>query len=263
MKFRTLALLCALALPVGACGTASEFIANLSFVKSDRARTPLPQDFMVASAHPHATAAGLEVLRKGGSAVDAAIAVQLVLTLVEPESSGIGGGAFMLTFDPATGDIEALDGRETAPASVTPALHLDENGKPLKFFDKVLGGKSVGVPGVVAMLEMAHDDHGKLPWEDLFPYAIDLADDGFEMSPKLHEWLIRLPSINEMPDMRAYFTDNGVPHGVGTIIKNPEYAATLRKIASGKSDAFYKATLPRRLSSRPGRPETPGDHYSG
>lgn len=248
MKMRSqragfLVLLCALALPIGACDTAREFVGNLSLTKSDPARGRLPQDFMVASAHPHATAAGLEVLRKGGSAVDAAIAVQLVLTLVEPESSGIGGGAFMLTFDPATGDIEALDGRETAPASVTPTLHLDETGKPLKFFDKVLGGKSVGIPGVVAMLEMAHNDHGKLPWEELVTYAINLADDGFEMSPKLHEWLIRLPSINEMPDMRAYFTDNGVPHGIGATIKNPEYAATLRKIAAGKSTAFYKGDI--------------------
>lgn len=264
MKLRTLALLCALALPLAACDsardTARDFIGALSFAKGDRTQDRLPQNFMVAAAHPHATAAGLEILRKGGSAVDAAIAVQLVLTLVEPESSGIGGGAFMLTFDPATGAIEALDGRETAPASATPALHLDDTGKPLKFFDKVLGGKSVGIPGVVAMLEMAHDEHGKLPWAELFPYAIELADNGFEMSPKLHEWLIRLPSINEMPDMRAYFTHHGVPYTVGTTIKNPDYAATLRKIAAGKSDAFYRGDIAgaiiKAVAEAPRRPAT-------
>lgn len=259
MKNTSLAFLTGFALLLVSCDTASEFGSNFtahwSAPKSD-----LPQKFMVASAHPHATAAGLEVLRKGGSAVDASIAVQMVLTLVEPESSGIGGGAFMLTYDPATGAMQALDGRETAPASATPTLHIGDDGKPLQFFDKVLGGKSVGIPGVVAMLEMAHDEHGKLPWADLFEYAINLAETGFEVSPKLNRWLTRLPTVMQMPDMKAYFTTDGVPFEIGQTITNPKYAETLRKIAAGKSAAFYQGDIAEQIikavAQSPKRPAT-------
>lgn len=263
MKHRTLTILTVLpvlAVLTAGCDTASQLLGRLSSPITGAQTSDLPTHYMVASAHPHATAAGLEVLRKGGSAVDASIAVQMVLSLVEPESSGIGGGAFMLTFDPASGDIEAFDGRETAPASVTPALHLDDTGKPLPFFDRVLGGKSVGIPGVIAMLEMAHDEHGKLPWPDLFHYAIDLAESGFEMSPKLNGTLTRLSTIDKMPDMRAYFTNDGIPYEVGTLIRNPAYANTLRQIAAGKSAAFYQGEIARviirAVADAPVRPAT-------
>lgn len=206
------------------------------------AQEPGPQQ-MVATAHPRATRVGLDVLARGGTAIDAAIAVQMVLNVVEPQSSGIGGGAFLVYFDPATQTIETFDGREKAPTSLTPDIFLDAEGKPKPFFDRLLGGKSVGVPGVVAMLEMAHREHGGLPWAELFDAAIDLAENGFEVSPKLHRVLTSLPSAAKMPDTRAYFTDDGVPYGVGAIIKNPELAETFRKIASGGAAAFYQGEI--------------------
>ena len=139
--------------------------------------------FMVAAANPLATHAGYTILKAGGSAVDAAIAVQMVLTLVEPQSSGIGGGAFMLHFDGHA--VSAFDGRETAPAGVDLRLFEDASGKPLPFFDAIVGGRAVGVPGVVRMLELAHKQHGRLPWATLFAPAIALAEDGFRVSPRL------------------------------------------------------------------------------
>jgi len=141
--------------------------------------------FMVAAANPHAVEAGIEILEAGGSAMDAAVAVQMVLGLVEPQSSGIGGGAFMLYFDAASRKVESFDGRETAPAAATPELFLDTAGNKMKFWDAVVGGRSVGVPGVPRMLEMAHRRHGKLPWARLFEPAIRLAKQGFKVSPRL------------------------------------------------------------------------------
>src|ERR1700722_10907391 len=140
---------------------------------------------MIASANPFATRAGLEMLRKGGSAVDAAIAAQMVLTLVEPESSGIGGGAFILLWDPATKKTTSFDGRETAPASATPGMFLDASGKPRAHMDAIPGGLSVGVPGDIAVLEMAHKKYGRLPWAVPFEPAIKLAEKGFPVSRKL------------------------------------------------------------------------------
>ena len=140
--------------------------------------------FAVAAANPLATDAGYQVLRAGGSAIDAAIAVQMVLSLVEPQSSGIGGGTFLLHFDGR--QVEAFDGRETAPAGVDERLFLGTDGKPVPFQDAVVGGRAVGVPGTVRMLEMAHREHGKLPWATLFQPAITLAENGFQVSPRLH-----------------------------------------------------------------------------
>jgi gamma-glutamyltranspeptidase/glutathione hydrolase len=147
------------------------------------AQAPRPSEsnnFMVAAANPHAVGAGIEILEAGGGAIDAAVAVQLVLGLVEPQSSGIGGGAFMLYFDAARRKIASFDGRETAPAAATTALFLDATGNKMKFWDAVVGGRSVGVPGVPRMLELAHRTHGKLPWARLFEPAIRLAKQGFE-----------------------------------------------------------------------------------
>lgn len=191
---------------------------------------------MVAAANPLAVEAGLEALRAGGDAIDAAIAVQSVLGLVEPQSSGLGGGAFMLYFDAETGTTTAYDGRETAPASASPALFLDETGQPLSFYDAVFSGHSVGAPGAVAMLALAHGDHGELPWSAGFDAAIELAENGFAVSPRLQGLIAatapRTP-LDEWPASRAYFfLEDGSPLPVGYQLHNPAYAASARTIAA-------------------------------
>ena len=194
---------------------------------------PLPQKEMIAAAHPLAAEAGLEILKEGGSAVDAAVAVQAVLGLVEPQSSGIGGGAFLLHYDPQTNTVSAYDGRETAPESAWPEMFLEPGGKPMEFVKAWLSGRSVGVPGAIAMLEMAHKKHGKLPWSRLFVRAIELAETGWPVSPRLAQVLTMLPTVGKMPATRAYFFgDDGVPAKEGELIKNPDYAKTLRLIAA-------------------------------
>jgi len=191
--------------------------------------------FAVAAANPLATQAGYRVLKDGGSAVDAAIAVQMVLTLVEPQSSGIGGGAFLLHHDPvqpAVRRTEAYDGRETAPAAADEKLFLKADGQPMAFFDAVVGGRSVGTPGVVAMLALAHRDHGRLPWARLFEPAITLARDGFPVSPRLYALLKTDTYLRQDATAAAYFyTPAGEPWPVGHILKNPELAAVLQAIA--------------------------------
>ena len=187
--------------------------------------------WMVAAANPHAVEAGYRILQQGGSAVDAAIAVQLVLGLTEPQSSGIGGGAFLLLHDARTKRLIAYDGRETAPAAAKPDRFL-KNGKPLEFFDAVVGGKSVGVPGTVRLLETVHRKHGRLQWAALFAPAIALAEDGFALSPRLHA-LLAAEKYMTQPRLRAYFFDaNGKVLPVGTTLRNPAYANTLRAIAA-------------------------------
>jgi gamma-glutamyltranspeptidase/glutathione hydrolase len=204
---------------------------------------------MVVAANPHAAQAGIRILREGGSAVDAAIAVQLVLGLVEPQSSGIGGGAFMLYYaardaDGADPQLTAYEGRETAPAAATPDMFLDEDGDPLSFAQAGFGGLAVGVPGVLRMFEMAHRDHGRLPWRDLFAPAIELAEKGFEISPRLHYLLDRFKRIASAKEFEAYFYDaDGEPYPVGHRLVNREYAATLRMIASEGADAMYVGPL--------------------
>src|SRR5215469_5422655 len=205
---------------------------------------PIARHHMIAAANPYAAQAGLQMLRAHGSAVDAAIAAQLVLTLVEPESSGIGGGAFMMLYDPATKKITSFDGRETAPASATPNMFLDASGKPRPHFDAVPGGLSVGVPGVIAMLELAHQRYGKLPWAKLFEPAIALADKGFPVGRKLAATLKAFPQMARMPDVKRYFyKPDGTPLGEGEILKNPELADTLRAIAANGSKAFYSGDI--------------------
>jgi gamma-glutamyltranspeptidase/glutathione hydrolase len=202
------------------------------------------QHQIVVAAHPLAVEAGREILREGGSAVDAAIAVQMVLTLVEPQSSGIGGGGFMLHYDPKGKRIESYDGRETAPASAKPDMFLDAEGKPLPFFDAVVGGLSVGVPGDLRMLELAHREHGKLPWAQLFAPAIKLAEDGFPISPRLAREIAEDPYLPKMSAAAHYFFDaQGKPLQAGTAVKNPALADVLRTIATGGADAFYHGTI--------------------
>jgi gamma-glutamyltranspeptidase/glutathione hydrolase len=184
----------------------------------------------VAAANPLAAEAGANILRAGGSAVDAAIAVQMVLTLVEPQSSGIGGGAFLLHHDGKR--VQAFDGRETAPAGATETLFLNEQGQPLPFATAVNSGRAVGVPGAVAMLAMAHQAHGRLPWARLFEPAIALADKGFAVSPRLHTLLKDDAGLRQDPVARTYFYQaDGTPHPVGHVLRNPELAHVLRQLA--------------------------------
>jgi gamma-glutamyltranspeptidase/glutathione hydrolase len=206
---------------------------------------------MIAAANPYAAQAGLEVLRKGGSAIDAAIAAQMVLTLVEPESSGIGGGAFMLVWDPAKKKLTSFDGRETAPASATPTMFLDANGQPLSHLDAIPGGLSVGVPGVVAMLELAHKKYGKLAWATLFTPAISLAEKGVPVTGKLANELRDFPKIAEMPDVKKYFArPDGTLVQAGDVLKNPELAITYRIIARKGARAFYTGEIAQAIVNK-------------
>jgi gamma-glutamyltranspeptidase / glutathione hydrolase len=207
--------------------------------------------YMIVTDNPYATDAGLKMLRAGGSAVDAAIAVQMVLTLVEPESTGIGGGAFMVLFDPAKKKVTSFDGRETAPASATPGMFLDANGKPRPHFDAVPGGLSVGVPGVVAMLWLAHEKYGRLPWAELFQPAIALSEKGFRVTHKLATELCEFPQIGKMPDIHAYlYKPDGQPYAEGDLLKNPKLARTLRLIAKNGPKALYEGPIAQAIVNK-------------
>jgi gamma-glutamyltranspeptidase / glutathione hydrolase len=198
---------------------------------------------MVATANPEATEAGLEILRAGGSAADAAVAIQLVLNLVEPQSSGLGGGAFILHWDAASAQLKGYDGRETAPAAATADRFLVD-GRPRSFGEAVFGGLSVGVPGTLAVLETMHRRHGRLPWARLFAPAIRLAADGFRVSPRLHLLLSWQGAESFAPAARRYFFDTtGSARPAGYLLRNPELAATLRSIAERGADAFYKGAI--------------------
>jgi gamma-glutamyltranspeptidase/glutathione hydrolase len=202
--------------------------------------------YMVAAAHPLAVEAGLKMLDAGGSAVDAMIATQLVLNLVEPHASGLGGGAFLLFFDARRQAVRAYDGRETAPQKVTPEHFLKADGKPMAFREAVVGGRAVGVPGLPRLLELAHRRHGKLAWRALFQPAIELAENGFPLSPRVHALLERDFGLARHPAAKAYFFDeDATPKAAGTILKNPEFAATLHAIAARGADAFYSGEIAR------------------
>jgi gamma-glutamyltranspeptidase/glutathione hydrolase len=199
---------------------------------------------MVVAAEPVAAQAGLDILRKGGSAVDAAIATEMVLGLVEPQSSGLGGGAFIVLWDAKTRSIATYDGRETAPAAAKPDRFLTKDGKPMAFEDAVLSGLSAGVPGALRALYAAHEKYGKLPWKDLFEPAITLAENGFAVSPRLAVLLKNDKPENFAPEARAYFYPGGTtPRAQGEILKNPEYAATLRAIADKGPDVLYSGDI--------------------
>ena len=196
--------------------------------------TPAPKTGMVAAANPYATEAGLEILRAGGTAMDAAIAVQATLGLVEPQSSGLGGGAFLIVYDPKTAKVWAYDGRETAPAGADPKMFLDpETNRPLRYFDRVGSGMSTGVPGAVVMLHMAHGDYGKMAWGSQLDGSIKLAEDGFTVSPRMANLVDRLAQyiLRNDPNSDAYFFPGGEALKEGDLRDNPEYAETLRSIA--------------------------------
>jgi len=200
--------------------------------------------FMVSTANPLATKAARDIIVAGGSAVDALIAAQMVLTLTEPQSSGLGGGAFLLTYDAASGAVQSYDGRETAPAAATPDLFRRADGSPMDWTEAAEGGLPVGVPGVLRMLELAHATHGRLPWAELFKPAIRLADNGFLVSPRLHEVLDWVEGPERFPDFHRYFyAFDGTRKAPGTRLANPELAVTLRAIAEGGADAFYEGPI--------------------
>jgi len=199
---------------------------------------------LIVTANPLASEAGLAVLRAGGSAADAAIAALLVLGLVEPQSAGLGGGAFWLQYAAAARQVLSYDGRETAPATATPAQFLDAAGQPLDFWVAVASGRSVGVPGLVALIAMTHAAHGRLPWGSLFEPAILLAEQGFPLSPRLHALLAEEELLPLDPGARDYFYQaDGSPKPVGTLLRNPDYAELLRRIAAEGPPAFYQGEI--------------------
>lgn len=214
---------------------------------------------MVAAAHPLAVEAGLEMLRRGGTAVDAAIAVQMVLGVVEPHASGIGGGGFLLHYDGATHAIAVYDGRETAPAGATPTMFLSPDGKPLGYREAVVSGVSVGVPGVMAMLELAHKEQGKLPWSDLFAPAISAARDGFPVSSRLAAWLARIPMLRDEPAARTiYFRPDGSPRKLDERITNPDLAGTMDLIAKQGARIMYEGPVAAEMVERVRSHRRPG-----
>jgi gamma-glutamyltranspeptidase/glutathione hydrolase len=211
------------------------------------ARQPVTaRRFMVVAAHPLAARAGYEALGRGGGAIDAAIAAQLVLNLVEPQSSGIGGGGFLLHYSVRDRKVTAYDGRETAPAAAKAERFLGANGRPLDWPDAVASGRSVGAPGLLRMLELAHRAHGRLPWAELFRPAIELAEKGFAISPRLHALVAadRFLALDARARRYFYLAD-GKPKPVGTLLRNPEFAAVLKRVAAGGAAAFYRGAIAR------------------
>jgi len=212
--------------------------------------TAASEPFVIA-ANPLAAQAGLNVLKRGGSAVDAAIAVQAMLSLVEPQSSGLGGGAFMNYYDGRTGKITIYDGREVAPAQATPGMFLDSAGKPLPFNTAVVSGRATGVPGAVKMLGLAHSEHGKLQWSSLFGDAERTADDGFIVSPRLQRMIHADYAENHQPDVIAYFSKpDGTLLNAGERLVNKPYADFLRRLAAQGPDALYKGSTAARIVAR-------------
>ena len=242
-KVLTLVLISVLA----ACSSAtSDSVIN-------RANINVSDQAMVVTANPHASKAGLEILQAGGSAIDAAIAIEAVLSLVEPQSSGLGGGGFMTYFDSKTKQVVVYDGRETAPSLAHENMFLDSSGKPFGFIDAKHSGLGIGVPGMVAMLEMAHSEHGKLEWGAHFDYARKLAVDGFKVSPRLNgsieRFTKRFPQTPEEgpSDAFDYFHDeHGQPLAVGTTLRNLDYADTLRLIAKDPKN-FYRGEIANQI----------------
>lgn len=227
-----------------------------------RNKDVLTQRSVVASAHPLASQTGLEILQAGGSAVDAAIAVQMVLGLVEPQSSGIGGGAFLLHSHGVGVNrrLQAFDGRETAPSGVHESLFLDAQGVPLSFFKAAVGGRSVGTPGTLKMLALAHQQHGKLPWARLFEPVIQMAKNGFAVSPRLHASLLADTYLALDPVARSYFYQaDGTPYPIGHILRNPPLADVMQRIANEGVHAFYKGDVAQAIVDKVRQhPHNPG-----
>ena len=213
-------------------------------------RTSASEPFVI-TANPLATKAGINVLSRGGSAVDAAIAIQAMLSLVEPQSSGVGGGAFMTYLDGRTGKITIFDGREVAPAQAVSTMFLDGSGKPLAFSTAVVSGRATGVPGAVKMLSLAHDEHGKLPWASLFGDAARTAAEGFMVSPRLAHMVHANYAENHEPDVIAYFSrPDGTLVNAGDRLRNPAYAKFLRRLAAQGPAALYSGSTAAKIVAR-------------
>lgn len=212
---------------------------------------------MIAAANPYAVAAGETILAQGGSAVDAAIAAHAVLGLVEPQSSGLGGGGFMLVYHRVDDSLTAFDGRETAPAAASDTMFLDDDGTALPFFERVQSGHAIGVPGTIALYHAAYERYGNLPWADLFDPAIELAEQGFEVSPRLQGLLERVRAVTDIDtntDTAAYFFPNDEPLQAGERRTNPDYAATLRSVAVDGPAAFYEGEIAEAMVARAAEP---------
>src|SRR5262245_40783640 len=229
---------------LAACGSAQVAAPQVP------AQVTTAEPFAIA-ANPLATQAGLNVLKRGGSAVDAAIAVQAMLSLVEPQSSGVGGGAFMTYLDGRTGKITIYDGREVAPAQAVSTMFLDSAGKPLPFNTAVVSGRATGIPGAVKMLGLAHEEHGKLPWSSLFGDAERTADEGFAVSPRLERMIHADYAENHAPDVIAYFsTPDGTLLNAGDRLVNKPYADFLRRLAAQGPEALYSGSTAAKIVAR-------------
>lgn len=224
---------------------ASDATAPEAATPTATAKLVTAKSYMVAAANPIAAATGAEVLKQGGSAIDAAVVVQTVLGLVEPQSSGLGGGAFLVYYDAGGKRLTTLDGRETAPQMATPKLFLDKDGQPMEFMDAVVGGRSVGTPGTVRLLQEAHNRWGRQDWKRLFEPAAALADAGFSVSPRLAALIAEEgDGLKKYEATKTYFFDKaGAPLKAGNVLKNPAYAETLRAIGEGGADAFYSGRI--------------------
>ncbi|KQY95064.1 MULTISPECIES: gamma-glutamyltransferase family protein [unclassified Brevundimonas] len=254
-SFRVLTAVVATALALAGCAGGTGGSAGAAPVP---APAPAARGPFVAAANPLAVEAGLKVLREGGSAVDAAVAIQAVLGLVEPQSSGLGGGAFMMVFDAATGEVTSYDGRETAPAAATPELFY-EDGRPLGVGEAILSGRSTGAPGAVAMLAMAQRAHGRLPWSALFGDAERLARDGFVVSPRLAGMIAAPRGQARSRWANAYFTrPDGARYAAGDVLRNPAYAETVAELAAGGADAFYNGRIAREIAAAVAQEPRPG-----
>ena len=244
VSMRALILIFALALAVSIPAYAQDANEDeAAFATQDRAPS-VASRHMVAASDPLAAEAGLAILRSGGNAIDAAIAAQAMLTLTEPESSGIGGSAYLVYFDKKSGRVFTYDGRETAPAAATENLFVDSSGKLIPASDRFTGGRAVGVPGALRMLELAHKEHGKKPWGALFNATIAKADAGFTVSQRLADSIRRDRSLPQFADAKAYFfTSDGQPLAAGATLKNPTFASTLKTVAAKGADALYTGTI--------------------
>jgi len=235
-------LLCATALTVAA--VAQDYVSPEASTGRYRQVGGEAKSFMVVAANPHASAAGVEILKAGGSAADAAVAVQTVLNMVEPQSSGLGGGSFIVYWDNKAKKISTYDGREMAPAAATARRFLTNEGKTMDRYAAVVGGHSIGVPGTLRVLELAQRKHGNLKWDALFGPAIKIADDGFALSPRLFGMLSGDSALRSMQTASSFFfLPDGNPKPVGTVIKNPEFAKVLRSVAEKGADAFYEGQI--------------------
>lgn len=234
-------------------------IAETSLAAKRAGMAVTSNNWMIVAANPLAVEAGANILREGGTAADAMVAVQAVLGLVEPQSSGLGGGAFLVWYDAASGSVTTLDGRETAPLAATPKLFQNADGEPLMFFDAVVGGLSVGTPGTPMLMQEAHDRWGTMTWQPLFDAAIDLSENGFSVSPRLASLVARdAERLSRFETTRNYFIPNGEPLAEGTLLKNAPYAETLRAISQEGADVFYSGEIAQSIVSTvqqaPGNP---------